>query len=55
MILKERDNIKMNVAPSSSKNDTELNMTWQGVRLEVELPNHDGSDLKKNIVPEMMN
>jgi len=55
MLLNQRENIKMRLAPAS-KVDGPIDMKWQGTRMEVELPQTaTSSSVKKNIVPEMVN
>ena len=57
MIQAEKNSIKMRVIPEAQPNKeaSELNLNWQGTRLEVELPQLDGIKLRKNIVPEIIN
>jgi len=55
MIIAQRDNIKMRIIGDATPEEKDLDLNWMGTRQEVELPQTEGSDLKKNIVPELIN
>lgn len=55
MIETQRDNIKMRIVGDTDLGEENLDLNWMGTRQEVELPQIEGSDLKKNIVPEIIN
>ena len=55
MIVAQRDNIKMRIIGDATPEEKDLDLNWMGTRQEVELPQTEGTDLKKNIVPELIN